>query len=204
MGRSYFPTSDATQSAWAGNYRAKIAEVASALGLTPEQVEKQKLECDTIMSSISNVSAKKADLKEAIGKRNEIIATNGDALRADISNIKTLPGYTVGIGNALGIISVTSSVDYAKFKPTLIIGMFGGKVRIKFKKMQTDGVNIYRKKVDATEWSFLARANKSPYDQSFVLEVSGQSEIWQYRAFGVVNDNEVGLASDIVQVVYIV
>ncbi len=203
MGRSYFPTSDAAQSAWASNYKLKIAEVASALGLTPEQAEKQIANCDKIMGGISNVSAKRADLKEAIGKRNGIIATNGEALRADISNIKTLPGYTAGIGSALGIISVSSSTDYATFKPTLIIGMFGGKVRIKFKKMDTDGVNIYRKKIDASEWSFLAKANKSPYDQSFILEVPGQTEIWQYRAYGVLNDIEIGKPSDIIQVVYL-
>ncbi|WP_396171095.1 hypothetical protein [Flavobacterium sp.] len=204
MGRSYFPTADAAQTAWASNYKAKIAEVASTLGLTQEQADNQKSKCDTIMSSISNVAAKRADLKEAIGIRDEIIATNGGSLRADISNIKTLPGYNAGIGNALGIISIPSSKDYATFKPTLTIGMFGGKVRIKFKKMETDGVNIYRKKIDATEWSFLARANKSPFDQSFVLDAPGQIETWQYRAFGVVNDNEVGLPSDIVQVVYLV
>jgi hypothetical protein len=182
MGRSYFPTSDAAQSAWAGNYKVKIADVAATLGLTHEQVDKQVADCEKIIGSISNVAAKRADLKETIGNRNEIIATNGGSLRADISNIKTLPGYTVGIGSALGIISPSSSADYATFKPILTIGMFGGKVRIKFKKMETDGVNIYRKKVDATEWSFLARANKSPYDQGYVLEVTGQPETWQYRA----------------------
>jgi len=202
MGRSYYPTSDSAQSAWAGNYKAKIVDVADALGLTHEQVDKQKTDCDKIIGGISNVSVKRADLKEAIGNRNEIIATNGGSLRADISNIKTLPGYTVGIGNALGIISASSSADYDGFKPTLTIGMFGGKVRIKFKKMETDGVNIYRKKADASEWSFLARANKSPYNQSYTLEVPGQSETWMYRAFGVVDDNEIGQPSDIVQMVY--
>lgn len=204
MGRSYFPTSDAAQSAWAGNYKAKIADVAAALGLTHEQVDKQTADCDKIIGGISNVSVKRANLKEAIGSRNEIIATSGGSLRADISNIKTLPGYTLGIGSALGILSASTSADYATFKPTLNIGMFGGKVRIKFKKMETDGVNIYRKKIDANEWSFLARANKSPYDQGYVLEVPGQSETWQYRAFGVVDDNEIGQPSDIVQIVYLV
>jgi hypothetical protein len=54
MGRSYFPTSDAAQSAWAGNYKAKIADVASALGLTSEQVDKQTADCDKIIGGISN------------------------------------------------------------------------------------------------------------------------------------------------------
>lgn len=201
MGKSYYPKSDAAQSAWAGNYKVQIAIVADALGLTPEQVTKQTAICDKIVDSINNTTTKRANLRAAIGNRNDINATDGGALRADISNIKTLPGYNVGIGNALGIISPTTSADYAGFKPVLTIDTFGGKVQIRFKKMETDGINIYRKKGDAADWKFVARSNKSPYYQAYTLEAAGMPELWQYRAFGAVDDNEVGQPSDIVQII---
>lgn len=202
MGKSYYPTSDDAQSAWAKNYKENIVNVAGTLGLTAEQVAKQVSKCDSIIGGISKVATNRASLKLSIGNRNNINATEGGSLRADISNIKTLSGYNVGIGNALGIISPSSTTDYSTFKPVLTTEMFGGKVRIRFKKMETDGINIYRKKMDGTEWLYVARANKSPYDQAYTLEVAGQPELWQYRAFGVVDDNEVGQPSDIVQAVY--
>lgn len=202
MGKSYFPTSEAQQSAWAANYKAKIVDVAGSLGLTEEQVNRQKSNCEKLISSIDNVSVKRSDLKLAIGARNTTIATDGGSLRADISNIKTLPGYTVGIGEALQIISPSTSADYATFKPVLTAETFGSKLRLRFKKMETDGVNIYRKKTDSSEWQFVARANKSPYDQSYINTIPGQPELWQYRAFGVVNDNEIGQASAIIEVIY--
>ena len=51
-------------------------------------------------------------------------------------------------------------------------------------------------------WHFLARDTKSPYDDHIILAVANQPEHWEYRAFGVVDDNEIGMASDIVSVVF--
>lgn len=202
MGRSYFPNSDAKQSVWAANYMQQIESVAGQLGLTEEQVNKQKANCDKMINSISNVANGRSNLGSAIGIRNKTIATEGGSLRADISNIKTLPGYTEAIGRTLGIITNSPSVDFATFKPKMIIEMYGGLIRIKFKKLDTDGLNIYRRKKGTVDWIYLTRANKSPYDQNFVLEIPGQPELWEYRAFGVVDDNEVGVASDVVEVIY--
>jgi hypothetical protein len=35
-----------------------------------------------------------------------------------------------------------------------------------------------------------------------VLATPGQPEHWEYRAFGVLNDNEIGVASDIVETIF--
>ena len=92
--------------------------------------------------------------------------------------------------------------DKASYKAILTAEMFAGFVRLKFKKAGTDGVNIYhRKKRDAT-WHFLARDTKSPYDDHIVLVTPGQPEHWEYRAYGVIDDSEIGQPSDIVEVVF--
>jgi hypothetical protein len=105
----------------------------------------------------------------------------------------------------LGVVSTNPIADFATFKPVILVESYGGgMLRIRFKKMETDGINIYRRKKNTVDWFYLARANKSPYDQTFTLEVAGQPELWEYRAFGVVDDMEIGLSSDIVQVVYAV
>lgn len=75
-------------------------------------------------------------------------------------------------------------------------------MRIKFSKSSTDGVNLYHRRKGQAEWSFLARDTKSPYDDHIVLSIANQPEHWEYRAYGVIDDEEIGLASDIVEVVF--
>jgi hypothetical protein len=48
----------------------------------------------------------------------------------------------------------------------------------------------------------LARDSKSPYDDDIILAVVNLPEHWEYKAFGVINDDEIGQASDIVEVVF--
>ncbi|MGL2963602.1 hypothetical protein ACSVH2_07255 [Flavobacterium sp. RSB2_4_14] len=48
----------------------------------------------------------------------------------------------------------------------------------------------------------LTRATKSPYDFHPVLTEPNKPEHWEFRAFGVINDIEIGLASDIAEIVY--
>ena len=113
-----------------------------------------------------------------------------------------MPGYTDVIGEDLGIISNTPSVDFANFKAVITVEIHGGFIQTKFKKMDADGVNIYRRRKGAVDWLFLARATQIPFEQTFVLDVPSQPEIWQYRSYGVLLDNEVGYPSDIIEVVY--
>ena len=202
MSKSFFPKSDAKLSVWASNYKSKISNYAGQLSLTPEQVDKESSYCDQLIKSINEVANKKNLLKSSIQEKNNVISMDGGALRADINNIKTLPGYTDVIGEDLGIISHTPSVDFANYKAVITVEIHGGIIQTKFKKMDADGVNIYRRKKGAVDWLFLARATHSPFEQTFVLDIPGQPEIWEYRAYGVVLDNEVGYPSDIIEVVY--
>jgi hypothetical protein len=202
MARSYFPVTDATLSVWATNYREKIGNYATELGLTPEQVTSEQGFCDALIASVNNVSSKRGQLKSAIDGRKESLATNGGALRSEIGRHKTAANYTESMGQDLGIVSHSVAIDFANYKAKINAELFGGLVRIKFRKMNADGINLYRRKKGTSEWIYVARATKSPFDHSFSLQVSGQPEHWEYRAFGVVDDTEVGTASDIVEVIY--
>jgi hypothetical protein len=50
------------------------------------------------------------------------------------------------------------------------------------------------------EWKFVARDTNSPYDDHTPLAVPGAAEVREYQAFGVLNDEQIGVASDIVVV----
>jgi hypothetical protein len=202
MAKSFFPSTDATLSVWATNYRDKIGNYATELSLTPEQVAAEQSFCDHLIASVNNVSSKRNQLKSAIDGKKDTVELSGGALRAEISRHKTLANYTEAIGQDLGVVAHSVAIDFANYKAKISAELYGGLIRIKFQKKYADGINLYRRKKGTGEWLFVARATKSPFDHSLSLQVAGQPEHWEYRAFGVVDDNEVGIASDIVEVIY--
>jgi len=202
MAKSFFPTSDAELSAWAANYKNKIVTKGPELGMTQEQIDAEVKLCDQIIDAIADLDNKKAMAKAALGTRNTVVNTKGKILKTNIARHKTAENYTTGIGNDLRIISPTSDVDLSTYKPKLKAEHFGNNVRIKFVKKGVEGINLYRQKKGATDWDFVSRVTKSPFDQGITLENPGQPEHWNYQALGVVNDHEVGLPSDIVEIIF--
>lgn len=202
MARSFFPVSDAMLLLWVMNYKEKIGIYATALGMTPEELEREQEYCEKIIASINTVGSRKWQYQSSVESRSKTVATDGGALRANIGHHKTAPNYTEAIGLDLGIVTHSAILDFSNYKAKISVELFGGSVRIKFRKMYADGINLYRRKKGGVEWGFVARVTRSPFDYSFVLEVVGQPEHWEYRAFGVVDDTEVGFPSDIVEVIY--
>jgi hypothetical protein len=51
-------------------------------------------------------------------------------------------------------------------------------------------------------WKFLSRDTNSPYNDHTPLTTPGVPEVREYQAYGVLNDVQIGLASDIVSVTF--
>jgi hypothetical protein len=95
-----------------------------------------------------------------------------------------------------------SRFDSENYKASITASIVAGCVRIKFVKNGVDGINIYNRPKGTAVWKFLARDTKSPYDDHIELATAGQPEHWEYRAFGVIDDAEIGQPSDIVEIVF--
>ena len=201
MPGSFFPSNDDKLLSWALNYKETIETYATELGLTSDDVATEKSLCDDLIAAINNLNALKAQLSSSQESRDNAVATSGGNLRAKISHHKTAAGFTTSIGEALKIITHSPTVDYATYKASIRAELYAGHVRIKFTKKGAEGINLYARKKGTSNWNFVARATKSPYTHSFALEVANQPEHWEYRAFGVVSDLEVGIASDIVEII---
>jgi hypothetical protein len=202
MSKSFFPVSDPKMVIWATNFKLKIGIYATELNLTDDEVDEQIGYCDEIINSVNNVSDKRAQIKAALDARKSTLSIAGSALRAAITRHKSKANFTNAIGQDLGIITQNVGIDFSTYKARFTAEHYGGVIRIKFKKKYADGINLYRRKKGTTFWVYLARATKNPFDHNFSLEMGGQPEHWEYRAFGVVNDTEIGVASDIVEVIY--
>lgn len=202
MANSFFPTSDDSLASWATDYRDTIESHATELSMTPAEVNEEKLLCDAIIDSLKDVSTERGKLKSALDHRDAVIADKGSKLRDRISHHKTAPGYTTAIGESLKIIAHNPIVNFDTYKASIKVELFAGHVRIKFAKKGVEGINLFNRKKGTSDWKFVRRLTISPFDHIFPLTVSGQPEHWEYRAFGVVMDQEVGIASDIVEIIY--
>ena len=54
----------------------------------------------------------------------------------------------------------------------------------------------------AASWSLLAVVTKSPYIDHITFANLGVAETWEYCAYGLINDQPIGLQSDVVHITY--
>ncbi len=198
----YFPRSSAQQVPWLTNFKNKIAVYGAILGLTAEEIKEHQNYCDSTIEKINAVEAKKSELKAAVKSRDETIAGKENRFRTDIIHIKTSKSFEKSIGEDLGIIGTNTNMNRSIYKPIIKAQLFAGEVQIKFVKKGVDSVNIYHRKKGDNTWQFLSKNSKSPFNDKIILANPLQPEHWEYRAFGVKNDIEIGLPSDIVEIVF--
>jgi hypothetical protein len=195
----YIPHTDDGLKTWLQKRKVKLPLHAAALGLTPAQVAARQADCNAIIAEIDNVAQKRAALAPAVAAKE---ATKLAAIRLQTRQEKVAAGYTPAIGQDLDIVGEETDENLAQSRPDLKGQAYEGYVRLRFKKGGWDGVNLYTRLEGQTAWQFLAHDTNSPYDDQRPLSVPNQPETREYIAIGVVDDVEVGLPSEVVQVVY--
>jgi hypothetical protein len=202
MYNPYFPTSDGPLALWCKNYREKIVIHGATLGMSAAQISDEVTFCDKIIDGIDKVETAKSQLSGAFKAKELNVKNEGGELRKGIANHKTDAGYTDAIGEELGIVGSSVEFNPSEFKPELFIELYGNKIRIRFKKLGSDGINLYVRAKGETAWKLVSRANKSPYLYHPVLELANVPVHYEFRAFGVLNDAEIGIASDISEILF--
>jgi hypothetical protein len=202
MNQDFFPNREADASIWLTNFKNQIPTQGLLVGQTAAQNTTDVNYCQRMIDGIADVATKTAALTAAVKAKDTAFATNLPLLRADIARMKTNSAYTPAIGGVLGIIGTKTEFDTQNYKCKFTAEPFGGFIRIKFLKAGVDGVNIYHRQKGQLTWNFLARDTKSPYDDHIVLQAPSNPEHWEYQLFGVIDDAQIGLASDIIEVVY--
>ena len=199
--KDYIPTTDAELIPWLTNYKLKLQEITAQLMLPMQPDDNLLYEIDMFIQSIHNAITKKEEWSKAVADKNDQSAKILAKVRARTNLIKASAGYTEGIGQELGIIGATKRVDVVNYKPSIKVELIAGVIRISFKKNNTDGINLYRRRKGELQWQFVARDTVSPYEDRIQLQNPGQPEHWEYRAIAVLKDQEIGQPSDVVEVV---
>jgi tRNA U34 2-thiouridine synthase MnmA/TrmU len=200
--KPFFPSSPSALGTWSYNYKTKIEEVAATLGITPAEALQEVDVCNKFIDAINAVEVEKNILKGLINDRNNIIKSGGVQLRKDIKRHKAAEGYTFGIGSTLGIIGEETEFNPDTYKPFITVESFGAMVQIKFFKNGVSGLNIYKRKKGEEFFKVVSRATKSPFKFQPSLDETGKPIHFEFIAVGVINDEQIGLASDAVSFVY--
>lgn len=120
-----------------------------------------------------------------------------------MNEIKNNTGYDPGMGAVLQIQMAGNKKDPATIKPSLEAESHHGFVRITGSKDYAELYNLYMRIVSTPAWILIGtRRKKFPFDDQTPLKTPGVFEEREYYARGVIDDEEIGLPSDIVSVTH--
>src|SRR5665213_2989150 len=165
MPKSYYlPSDDAGKGAWLNNLSAKLPSYFAALGLSQADVDSVTADAAFFAYCLNSTGQVAAYSQQWTAYKNA--ARNGTALgllpvapnlgvapaavapnifgraTALVARIKTAPGYTDSIGQALQIVGADQTVDVNSMKPVITAKLDAGQVTVGWTKQGMDGVEI--------------------------------------------------------------
>ena len=211
MANIYFiPQNRAQQRAWWLNLRTGIVTWGPVLGLLPADITAVQATCDAQIALIDAEVAAQTALDSAIQAEKMGFALNGTAIKESIANWKTRPPYTAEIGAALQLLGsapATSGVSTPgaaqdAYKCIVTVKILHGEIRIDWKKMGAQGVHIYTRLSGQTVWVLIGRDTNSPYIDGRPLANPAIPETREYMLRGMIDDEEIGVDSDVQSVTW--
>lgn len=201
--KDYIPDSAQNLREWAANYLAEIDAIATRIGWSAAQVTALKARLTTLRDAAQEVLDKQNDLDVATGQLAEKKSQELPEIRMDTNNLKSTRGFTEGDARTLEVATHSGSFDPDTYKPHLTAASMPGRVEITGRKTGADALNLYvRRKGEAGFRLLAAKRSRFPFDDTAPPVTAGQPEEREYRAIGVLGDDEIGQPSDIVSAIF--
>ena len=191
----YLPGNEGQLIIWLENFIAKIDGHSGALNLDPATVGALIAAAQAIIDDINLTTQKKEEWKAQVENKNDTKKEKLDIITSKVNAFKEETTYTEGIGDDLGVEGTEDDFDPLTYKPTLSVQNIQQGRLLKFSKSKTAGVNVYRRNKGEGNWTFLALDNGSPYLDG---EDYAQPTEVEYKVVGVIDNEEIGIDSDIV------
>ncbi|MBI5684393.1 MAG: hypothetical protein HZC54_04875 [Verrucomicrobia bacterium] len=188
---------------WYKNISDNIATEGPKFGLTPAEAAATKALTDAIMASMEATDTAQGILDGARTTEQSVEGTNLTQLRAKVRNWKTLPAFPAsGSEGVLQLKGAEAEFDPATYKPAIRVSIEGGKVVVSGAKKGVEAFAIYARLRGSQTWERLAVENHPPYYDTRPLAQLNVPEVREYMVRGVVDDQEIGLDSDIISVTF--
>ena len=144
-----------------------------------------------------------AQLKAARQMEKTATLQNVPVMRLGVRNWKTRPLYaSSGIEGTLRLKGAEADFDPLTFKTELKLSIVGGQIRVDFIKSECDSIAIYCRLRGTSAWTLLGTDTRSPYYDTAPLANPNVPEVREYMAMGVIDNEEIGVPSDIVSIVF--
>lgn len=197
----FIPNKRAENLLWWKNISANIETEGPKFGLTGPECTAIKAIADAQIALMEATNDGEAALAGLRTIENAGTPTNEAAIRAEVRNWKTRPGYAAsGSEGVLKLKGSESTFDPSTFKSVLKVKITGNVIRIDFTKGGADAVAIYCRLRGTGTWTRIGIDTRAPYYDTNPLANPAVPEVREYMGRGMVGDVEIGLESDIVQI----
>lgn len=199
MAASYLPRNDSALLLWLNNFQIALPIQAKALSVSDTETKVALDGAKLLAGSIQSDEQKYAEWQSKVAHTAELKKQILPEVQRAIERLRCAHGVTEEHGRALMAVPPRSQAALlGEVKPVIQGRYAGGKVSIGWTRGPLDGINVYSRKHGETAWQLLGRDTRPPYDDPRPLPAGTSAELREYRAVGVVNDEEVGQPSDIV------
>lgn len=222
MAKSYWlPTDDAGKKDWLNHFAGELPNHKAAVGVTGPEVASVVADAAYFAYVQASQQAFAAAAQQWTAFKNKARNGTGASMGALpvapapgvapapvapgifkrisslVARIKKHSGYTDAIGQALDIIGAEQVFDPNTLKPILKTELQAGHPAVLWTKGQADALEIWVDRGTGT-FVFLAIDTVPDYVDTFALPAPGQTALWKYKAIYRLNDEQVGLWSDVV------
>jgi len=200
MHEDYFPHKVADQRKWFVTVKGNIVTTGPLLGMDPLDATAMKNRCDDPINAIDDAVAAEVEAKNKNKAKDEVIKEVMDEFRPIIQTLKNNGSYTESLGKTIGVVGTVIEIEYATIKTDVEARLAPHGAEILFTLKHCEGGMIYCKRGKEESFTFLAHVTHPHFVDTRPNKDEATSELRQYYVFLVMNDQEVGLASDIASI----
>ncbi|BAV05483.1 hypothetical protein SAMN05421788_10565 [Filimonas lacunae] len=198
----FIPQQEGLLLLWLTNLKEKIGTAGAAAGMPATEITELETFLTALIGAINLAEIKRNELKNALTERDELKKINLKGIMVLVNRLKNLPGYKASIGSELGLNSTSQVVDPLLLKPDIKAAVYPGKVLITFNLQLMNCITIYSRIKGSNGWDRLGNDYESPFEDVRPLMVANQPETREYQALYFNGRQDVGYASDIIEVTY--
>lgn len=223
---NYLPGSDSDRVLWLNQFAVKLATYQTTLSISTAELQSVQKDAsmfgyimglqDLAKQTMQNITAYKNLIKKNVANQTnnalpQMPATPTapaavnpgilDRISNLVQRIKHHTNYTDAIGQDLNIIAPVSIVNINTLEPDIKIQLEGGRPVLKWKKGETDALDLYVDRGDGVGFIKIERIMQPVFVDTSPLTGTTVLAEWKYKGIYIIADTQVGLMSPVVSVV---